>query len=642
MEVLQTDLFHGYEGRPNGSIPHVPLAASLMKDGGFTEHVADTVTFSGYDTGRTHPHVVSHATFPTTCVRWPYGQVHVNAFTKAGRAKWYPPDFDPSDAMMGYCEKFGGRFVHCRRDGMERVAREAFCDANPMASYVFLGVVLRETRSVDDVCSPNRKLCVVVPGYGAASSVASALSKVAEGGTILVTPFGKEHLTYAMETQWYKRIGSTPLMQNERVSSKLLNVWNTSFPSPIGISSAGKAITHLADLKDPVDDSDIADVIDAMTAFWDNMIDPRRSAMRAFTPNQKVCLDSEMSLPARNGGMNSIRCVPRDNVQLAIDESAVVVATEGVILRSAVRSVPILFAGAGAGSSCLRVRVVAARVRLGPVRFDQSLCHAEDTHARTPMVVVGANSTSFVAEHIDTMGASVALSVLGGFDKDVQIINVSGMQASVSGAATWCAAFASAWGDVSLNCSDNRNVLVQSARPDMSVSLRSLLTGAPLDEIQGYHIANISDYTNVFAVGTERRIYHRPSDVSTTAWLFACIMVVGACIVMFANCLLWVKTKVVLATIARGILNRQQFLGAACKPGEVNAAFEIYTVTYKTGRTRTRIHFKQGGLTTKSGSVERSDADADAFEVAAQILFTATDCYDEYPDLTEHVHNSLR
>ena len=629
LEVLQTDIFHGIVPTTNGTtLPHISLAESLMADGGFTEHIADKVTFSGYSANQSHPHVVSHLTYPTTCVRWPYGQVHMNAFTKKGRDKWYPPDFDAHDALMGYCEKYAGKFVHCRRDGMSLEDRTAFCDRNPMASYVFMGFVLRETRSTADVCSASGHLCVVVAGYGDASSVASALKMVAVGGTVLVAPFAKQHVTFAMHTQWYRRIGSNPTMsRGVRVPSQLLSEWDDNASSPIGVRAAHNAVSILAHIDD---DTSVDQALDAMTDFWDDLMNPNGGAKRAFS-EQRVCAVDEISIPGANNGVESIQCIKRVAVHQPIGEAELVVNTAGVTLASAVRSVGLSFGGKGNAKSCTRVKVEAANFTLGEVVFDQADCVCPDLHTHTPVVIYGARAINFAADNMSVTGTDVAVAALGGYgseDDGATVLNISGFRATVSGSATWCAAFARSVGKVRVACTDSKHVLVQSARPGVSVDVRSLANEA-LDDT--YTLANVSEYTGLFSFEEERRIYHRPTDVSSTAWFFAVISVMVATAMWFINGLLWIRSELVLATIAEEMLDRARFVGS----GHANSVFEIYTEGDEAEESRTFINFLQG---TEAGN----KVPQRAFVVASKILFTASDCYEEYAGLIDHVYSSLR
>ena len=631
LEVLQTDIFHGHTASANGTVPHVPLADSLMADGGFTESIADAVTFGGYSPNASHPHVVAHMTYPTTCVRWPYAQVHVNAFTEEGRRKWYPQDWDPYDALMGYCEQYAGKFVHCRRDGMSVDDRTAFCNRNPMASYVFFGVVLRETRDPGDVCSSDRKLCVVVGGYGAASSVAAAMGMVAANGTVLVMPFGKEHLTYAMDTQHYRTIGSTPLHGDaDYVSSSALRTWNDSTNSPLGIHSAGDLIGHLAYLEDGVE----ADaVMGAATRFWETLSDPAAGAARGLggASEKKVCGPGEVSLPGANNGMESIRCVARGLLHAPITEAEITVTEPGVTLRSGVRGVPMVFSGGGNARSCERIRVRANGFTLGDATFAQDACVSKDVHTHVPVVVVGAAATDMVAKNISVENADVAIAVLGGYTRGGSTItNVSGMRVGVTrgvngGVPTWCGAFARAVGTVHITCS-GLPVLVQSARANVSVDF------AP-DEP---NITNISAFTSVFGLAEERAIYHRATDVSTSVWLVAVTMMVVAAVLVLANILLWTRSDTVLAVIAERMLSDDKFGRNPDMMGYANADFEIYTKSSdgEEGESGLYIRFLQGRVAV-------SAPEQRAYHVAAVILFTASDCYNEYQSLIDHVYTSL-
>jgi hypothetical protein len=169
-------------------------------------------------------------------------------------------------------------------------------------------------------------------------------------------------------------------------------------------------------------------------------------------------------------------------------------------------------------------------------------------------------------------------------------------------------------------------VLVQSPRPGLSVDVRGL-DDRPL----GADVTNVSDYTDLFGFEEERRIYHRSADVSSTAWLFAVLSVAVAVTTWVVNGLLWFRAELVLATIAEEMLDKERFvIGTAAKDG-----FSIYMSIDERGESTTYVEL----LNEEKGSASKPEL---AYVVAAKILFTATDCYERYPGLIEHVRGSLR
>lgn len=640
-QVLQTDLFHGHSGDTTAT----QLATQLLADGGFNERLMDRLVFKGYDPDAqtADPSVVAHTTFPTSCLRWPYGQVHVSSFTDEGRSKWYPPDFHPHDALMGYCEQFDGRFVHCRRDGMSLEARTAFCGSNVMASYVVAGLVLKPGRTLAQACSPSRHLCILVPGYGAASSLHAIVGEARDDTTVLVAPFNRTHVEYIMQKQWYKSIGPQggPVGGNdplEHSSSQLTFPWDFSRgASPLGVGEHPDLVALLARVPDS---QSVAGAVGTMTRFWGEFTGGRHT-------NPDACPAGHVSVPGPNGGRESVLCIPVAGAQHDLDDVGVRITRPGVSLLSGVGGLAIRFSGSGTRSSCERLLVEAPRFRLGSASFDQRGCRAADDHKKIPVVVYGKDSTGFVADGLSVQGSSLPFAALGGYvhtERGAMEIDVDGMRvavASVTGPAdTYCAAFARAFGRVRLACDGGpMEVVVQSAAPSVSVDLMLLAranasapygpTNVSLANATGYAVLNLSDYTGVFGTAEEQRLFHRAPDLTPLVWLTAVGLALAAGATVAAAVLLWARMDAVLAAVARVQLNHSVYLAGH------GDSFR-FTQDAPGGKNMP-VYIE---LTDSIGS--GGSGTYDAWVVAGKILYTHTQCYDAYPGLVDHVRASVR
>ena len=558
--VLETDIF---DNQPYGS--HFPTARQMVQDRpGMTRSLLKSLVFQA--PGKLHQ--LQESYFPTSCLRWPYGQVSRLAFTPDAQQKWWPK-YDPrtrvdtkqstsgggvdyQDAMMGYCDRQAGKPVYCRRDAYTADDRNTFCDNNPMASYVVAGVVLRETRTFEQTCSPDGLLCIYVPGYDEVGSLISLIDSdyVKPGATILVTPFNSTILSKVMSTQWYRTIGN-PRSQPEasRPQYALVQEWDQPDTSPIGIGSDEELVEILANAKYGVNESNINRVV---SLFWQHLTSTSRRVNDGGT-----CAQGEVVVPAGNGGKDATLCEKADSLQHILVDSGIYIQKNNIRIASAVDTVPMRFGGIGTRSACTRFYVQADNFDLGSSVFDQSACEAESKHTTIPVILTGVSAKNFTAASLSVAGAHTPVAALGGYDRALlprsDIVDIDGFEATISkvddgGAITACAAFARAVGMAAPDCSDPLApdaVIVQSANASWSVDLTG--AGTKID------IINVSTYLAVFGAAEERKLFHRSPQHTTSLWVGIVVLSLLATGLIILHVLLWVEPETVGGVVLRRV-----------------------------------------------------------------------------------------
>ena len=632
--VVQLDVFHTSS---HSSATHAQDATRIVSSNGYTEDFLDSLLFRGVNESMPEKKLVAHHRFGSTCVRWPYGQAHMNAMTTAGAKKWYPDVMSPDDARIGYCDKFNGKFTYCRDDHWSYEERDAFCTNHPMAGYIFSGIALKRERTMDQVCSPTRHLCLLVPGYADDVSDLHALLEYAgESSVIVVAPFDAVLARQLWATQYYKKVGSMFTGEGELPSTSITAPWNTSLDSPLGIQGQFDVVKLLSRI--PAN-ATLEHVQEILTKFMDDVA----------VQSRVRCPGGGLALPGRNGGGEDVFCLKWTHADVSFDKGPYTFKYNDVtvvsgLLNSEGKPTTVNFAGGGSDGKCVRIMVEAARVSLPAAEFTQTECVIGDDHELTPVQITGANSRQFTAtftvQFPDQTTEVAALLVSGNHifsGRGAEVIDVQGMNVSViTNAPPLCMAVHDATGTVAISC---RSMSMGFGRPKQFVVMNKEDTSFQFETATqegtlepgtasikaGYVILDGSGLLEDLSSDVKETIWLRYPDFTQIYFYVGVVFSILAVALFCLNVALLIYYDATLSFIAR---------------------MAIYTSVYE--RPKTTNSFTIGTdpdtnvLTIAFTAGVFANQKSDAWLVAAKVIFSDTDCYATYPSLIAHIQSCVK
>lgn len=608
-EVVETDLYHNHDEHTANPLAHV-----LFTDNGFSHAALSDLVF----TGDARPYWIrpKPLVYNSTCLRWPYGQIHSSAFKPDIRNRIWHDDVQPEEYLHGYCDTVNSKPVYCRHDVNGAAARTAFCkQAGRLATNTVAGLVLSRERTHAQSCNYDAGLCLHLPGYG--TSLASTLKQIAEdkrsGITVLVAPFGAKHLVAFMYQQVRRPVGAVDLTGMSR-DAYINSTWKSwlsvgdNDTSYLGVVQDTAVFRMLAGLTAA---DTVGGVVAAMTSFF----------VRLQTPSP-LCTSRDapyiLSAPLKHG----YQCVSLGDTTYTYDEAVVSVAVPGTTITSAVAGVRVQFLRRPAAGACTVFHVGAPGVSITSVHVDQTGCTTTHAWDLVPFKLSGKSVAGFALDNANVVGTEVAVMVLGAHTSEFphgSTLDVDGMFVNIviDAPTLFIVAFARCHGNVTLFANRPAVVLEQPASEETPVHVSG---GSPSGNgnTTPFTIINTHEYTSMFGEAFMQKLYPSPPQHSLFYWAAAIIL------------LLWTAAIAVLhvyALLSRGNAGAL-VCGALAAFKEENGPGFAVSYTDK----RRRVTFTTGHLAGERLLYNR---------VVAEIVFDGSTDYKEYSALENIAKNAL-
>jgi len=494
---------------------------------------------------------IINSSFPHGCIRWPYGQVSQFELEPAYREVYFPDhlhaangrDYEFNEgALINYCElietsptgaditlnKVRRQLPHCANDGMALSERTLFCSDTTHTDIVYSLSI--GYRSLDDVCNSRLKVCFVVPGSRDWGTIANILrvDRDFTGYTLLISPF---NVTMYESMSAYRFSLSTVREDNL---------------SPY-IGPTVKNGTFLADKS--------LHPMHAFPEFYTHVLDKldvnASRAIQLVTNMMNTLAGTTVNILPSPGSKEMFRTVNIQEMMPPILEMGIRVVHANLTIRSASNNHTIVMARSETATrklsarTCTRFYAGREGFHLHNVSFNMDGCNTLPPPMQVPVYLVGLSARASVIRVRVFCSISctlaVAVAVLGdasSFMPSTPYLDTNGLTVRVctseSAHVRFAAAYARITGASTVLYDKDTTVLLQDT---VNQEIGETITGkggANCQDVAGpvrrrrdvdssFHILNITQYTDVFGDALERRLFHRPVDI--TGWYVPVIVI---------------------------------------------------------------------------------------------------------------------
>ena len=591
-ESVDLDVFAHADDNTFSSLTH-----AFLSDDNFTHSMLDYLIFSGAEKS----YWGKRRSYVSSCLRWPYGQIHPRAFPPDMRARLWPPkrDLDPDEYLHGYCDIVNNKPVYCRNDNMPAKQRTEFCaKQGKRATNTVAGYILSRDRTLEQSCNYDAKLCLFLPGYGV--SLAAFMQQLKQPDmTVLVAPFGKKNLEVFMLHQIRHQVGQVDLNATDRDTFlKTTNGWyavDETDTSYMGIGQMPEAFLLFAGIRS----TDTTESVRVKCNAFANML----------TQPSTCDLGTYMMPDATSSAKDGLKCVPKDTMFYTLNGPTIIITQPGTTMMSAV-ALPIPFVQSENSVHCNVFHVGVPRVTLSNMLFNQANCATKHAWNTVPIKLSGTDVSHFTLRNAAvSKGTTVAVMALGSHTSEfpfADTLNVNEMFLSVNITADlhFVAAFARCTGMASIYTDTLTEVLVQPASDDHIVHiLGGYGTGGTRTDFQ---VINVAEYTSMYGMAYLTQLYSKPPQHGFFYWAAASLLLLFTLSLLALHAVTLFKYKTAGSLVAR--------LFAKVPPNSKHHHYSIKngTVTLQHGR---KVHF---------------------YDIVADVVFAGSECYKEH---YEHLYD---
>ena len=494
--------------------------------------------------------------FPNSCLKWPYGQVHMGAFSEKDRDTLYARaqsfhektqlhyrtfemdtvikycdtvDFSDTGAMPDAASSIASKMVYCTNDYQNATMRQNFCRNNQLASHTIGGLKI-DVVPVSSMCN-RKKICLYVPGSPKAPTLKTFLEAIdGEDAVVLVTPF----TFMSMHSGWYDvlyRDGSKADAQPsivENIDGKQASNVNLGDARNMDIRNAFGMLAFVAD-------TDTKETIMAAMAAAFTAMCPQGRTGKCFAPAVPNVKNAQMTYTEVQSAL----------VAPGLLETDIRIDAPGLTIQSAVESEPLLFDKVDEKTAThTRLQIGAPRVTVGHMQANQAGC---ERGFRCAAVVFSGNDVrGSQLLHLRADNTDVSAMVLGrdstAFGSrglgDIEADNVLVRVEPDDTTTMFALGIAAANGTVTVGCSKNSmrcSVLMQPTFKDIiaarfealsfayagiketdpvchSAEVENQLHSRCRESLTAMGVYDMSEATGLFGAEEERVVFSRPVD----------------------------------------------------------------------------------------------------------------------------------